>query len=260
MSRTLRFEQVETIDSTNAELMRRPWYQGADNTPLALWAQQQTAGRGRLGRPWHARPQAAITLSVALDLAAPVSALIGLPLAVGVALAEGLQEHGARLLLKWPNDLYVLAGAMPAKVGGILTEVKALGPPASSAGAPDLHRVVVGFGLNLFAVPEGLSQPAAAIFSPMQQEALDRAALARALAARVAEVLQRYPQEGLGAWLAGWQARDLLAGRPITVHHPDGRCEAAQAQGIDAQGGLKIIDPQGRPLTLTSAEVSVRLD
>ena len=112
-----------------------------------------------------------------------MSALIGLPLAVGVALAEGLQEHGARLLLKWPNDLYVLAGAMPAKVGGILTEVKALGPPASSAGAPDLHRVVVGFGLNLFAVPEGLTQPAAAIFSPMQQEALDRAALARALAA-----------------------------------------------------------------------------
>ena len=254
MSRLLRFEQVETIDSTNAELMRRPWYQGADNTPLALWAQQQTAGRGRLGRPWHARAQAAITLSVALDLAAPVSALIGLPLAVGVALAEGLQEHGARLLLKWPNDLYVLNPGGPAKVGGILTEVKTLGLPAS------MHRVVVGFGLNLFAVPEGLTQPAAAIFSPMQQEALDRAALARALAARVAEVLQRYPQEGLGAWQAGWQVRDLLAGRPITVHHPDGRCEAAQAQGIDAQGGLKIIDPQGRPLTLTSAEVSVRLD
>jgi BirA family biotin operon repressor/biotin-[acetyl-CoA-carboxylase] ligase len=260
MSRPLRFEQVETIDSTNAELMRRPWYQGADNTPLALWAQQQTAGRGRLGRPWHARAQDAITLSVALDLAAPVSALIGLPLAVGVALAEGLQEHGARVWLKWPNDLYVLAGSIPAKVGGILTEVKASGPLASASGTPDLHRAVVGFGLNLFAAPEGLTQPAAAIFSPEQRDRIDRSALAHTLAARMAEVLQRYPQEGLGAWLAGWRARDLLAGRPITVHHPDGRCEAAQAQGIDAQGGLKIIDPQGRPLTLTSAEVSVRLD
>ena len=260
MSRPLRFEQVETIDSTNAELMRRPWAPGANNTPLALWAQQQTAGRGRLGRPWHARAQDAITLSVALDLAAPVGALIGLPLAVGVALAEGLQEYGARVLLKWPNDLYVLAGAMPAKVGGILTEVKASGPPASSSGIPDLHRVVVGFGLNLFAAPEGLTQPAAAIFSPEQQDALNRAALAHALAARVAEVLLRYPQEGLGAWQAAWQARDLLAGRQITVHHPDGRSEAVQAQGIDAQGGLKIRDAQGRSRTLTSAEVSVRLD
>ncbi|MFZ9407637.1 MAG: biotin--[acetyl-CoA-carboxylase] ligase, partial [Burkholderiaceae bacterium] len=243
MSELLHFEQVETIDSTNAELMRRPWHQDSDNTPVALWAQQQTAGRGRMGRVWQAPAQDAITLSVGLDLAAPVSALVGLPIAVGVALADVLQDYGARLWLKWPNDLYTgpVADVGPMKVGGILTEVKALDPSAR----PGMHRVVTGFGLNLFAAPTGLSQPAAAIFGPDSKVRPDRPDLARALALRVADVLCRFPREGLGPWRAGWQARDLLAGRPITIHHPDGRCEAARAQGIDIQGGLKIIDAQG---------------
>jgi len=254
----VRLERVETIDSTNAELMRREVH-GSDDTVRALWAQQQTAGRGRQGRVWHSRPQDAITLSVACDLSAPVSALLGLPLAIGVALAEVLQRAGAALWIKWPNDLYRIEQGLPHKVGGILTEVKALG-----AGR---HRVVSGFGLNLFAPPQALSPsasnptpaPAGALFAPQARARIDRERLAQDLADAVAEVMLRYPTEGLTPWLEAWSRLDLLAGRAITVHHPDGRSEPAQAQGIDAQGALLILDTQGAARALTSAEVSVRL-
>ena len=99
---SVRLERVETIDSTNAELMRREVH-GSDDTVRALWAQQQTAGRGRQGRVWHSRPQDAITLSVACDLSAPVSALLGLPLVIGVVLAEVLQRAGPALSNQLPN-------------------------------------------------------------------------------------------------------------------------------------------------------------
>lgn len=254
----VQLERVETIDSTNAELMRREVH-GSDDTVCALWAQQQTAGRGRQGRVWHSRPQDAITLSVACDLSAPVNALLGLPLAIGVALAEVLLRAGATMWIKWPNDLYRIEHGQPHKVGGILTEVKALG-----AGR---HRVVSGFGLNLFAPPQALSPsasnsapaPAGAIFEPEAREWIDRERLAQDLADAVAEVMQRYSAQGLAPWLKVWSRLDLLAGRAITVHHPDGRSEPAQAQGIDARGALKILDAQGVARALTSAEVSVRL-
>lgn len=278
----VRLERVACIDSTNAELMRREVH-GSDDTVRALWAQQQTAGRGRQGRIWHSLPQDAITLSVACETSAPVSALLGLPLAVGVALAEVLQREGAVLRIKWPNDLYRIEQGLPVKVGGILTEVRAIGSGR--------HRVVSGFGLNLFAPPDALSgrpsevlpdrasakgpsaasRPsqarrampspvrAGAIFSPQLRPRIDRDALAQALADAVADVMQRYPAQGLAPWLEAWCGFDLLAGQAITVHHPDGRREPAQAQGIDATGALKILDAQGLARTLTSAEVSVRL-
>lgn len=267
---SVRLEQVERIDSTNAELMRREVH-GSDNTVRALWAQQQTAGRGRQGRVWHSRPQDAITLSVACDLSAPVSALLGLPLAIGVVLAEALQREGAALRIKWPNDLYRIELGLPLKVGGILTEVRAIGEAR--------HRVVSGFGLNLFAPPEALAQPesdlpsgplatdrhlprpapAGAIFEPQSRTRIDRACLAQDLADAVADVMLRYPAQGLTPWLEAWARLDLLAGQAITVHHPDGRSEPAQAQGIDAQGALMIRDAQGMVRALTSAQVSVRL-
>lgn len=273
MRARLRFEQLACVDSTNAELMRRD-ADGFDDTPLALWALRQTAGRGRQGRVWHSDPQDAITVSVAVQVRAPVGALLGLPLAVGVSLAEGLEAQGARrMALKWPNDLYIQTDAGWAKTGGILTEVKSLSPSAvgvGDAGQAAQHRVVCGFGINLFAAPESLqgrhsdspagSVPAGAVFTEKDRAGIDRALLARELAAAVADCMQRFPRLGLAPWAQGWQARDLLAGRNIRVHHGEGRFTSALACGVDAHGALVIRDTEGRRRTLTSGEVSVRLD
>lgn len=288
MMTALRFEQVDIVDSTNAELMRREPVAGED-TPVALWALRQTAGRGRRGRTWHSDPEDAITLSVAVGTRGPVSALLGLPLAVGVCLAQTLESFGARpVSLKWPNDLYIGHPGRWCKGGGILTEVRTLPGATSHRNATghrgptaSWHRVVCGFGLNLFAPPASLASrsaggadaapepfendtavaavPAGAFFDHALRHTLDRADLARALALQVAQCMQTYPDTGLAVWRAGWDQRDLLAGRRIQVHHADTSVLEAQALGVSAQGALEIEDEAGRRSSLTSGEVSVRL-
>eukprot|EP01034_Spumella_vulgaris_P035364 gene35364-43606_t len=91
--------------------------------PTLLVAEQQTAGRGRLGRVWQSDVGASLMLSLGLPLAPKDWS--GLSLAVGVSVAESLQPtlpplqpgHSPRIGLKWPNDLW-LSG--DRKLGGIL--------------------------------------------------------------------------------------------------------------------------------------------
>jgi BirA family biotin operon repressor/biotin-[acetyl-CoA-carboxylase] ligase len=244
------FEHVARIDSTNAELMRRP-LAGPPGPPCVLLADVQDAGRGRNGRRWLSEPQRSLTMSVGVDRRADGATLLGLPLAVGVAIADVLAAHGARLRLKWPNDLYVATEAGPAKAGGILVEARSLG---------GLQRIVAGFGLNLAAggalTEADTGQPVGALFAA---EAMpERAPLARELGAAVAALLERFPATGLGPHAARWRALDLLADAPIDVIHPDGRREPGIARGIDDDGALRVEDAAGRIGRLIGGEVSVR--
>src|SRR6516225_2350051 len=110
----LSIEVVQTLDSTNNELTDRLRNAGrvqqdrrggriGDLSPQMLVAIHQTAGRGRLGRRWHAAPGSSLTFSLALPLLREDWS--GLSLAVGLAVAEALDPQGTRIGLKWPNDL-----------------------------------------------------------------------------------------------------------------------------------------------------------
>ena len=77
-------EVLRTIDSTNTELMRRA--RTGQCEPILLVAEQQTAGRGRLGRVWQSDAGASLMLSLGLPLAPKDWS--GLSLAVGVSVAE----------------------------------------------------------------------------------------------------------------------------------------------------------------------------
>ena len=76
-------EVLPQVDSTNSELMRR--VHAGHCEPTLLVAEQQTAGRGRLGRDWHSAAGDSLTFSLVVPLA-PAD-WSGLSLAVGVALA-----------------------------------------------------------------------------------------------------------------------------------------------------------------------------
>jgi BirA family biotin operon repressor/biotin-[acetyl-CoA-carboxylase] ligase len=247
---TAGFEHVARIDSTSAELMRRPF--GPTPRPaVVLLADTQDAGRGRNGRRWLSDPARSVTFSVAVERHADGASLLGLPLAVGVAICDGVVAHGARPLLKWPNDLWCDPAAGGGKAGGILVEVRQFGT---------LQRVVVGCGLNLAGggVLEGadLGQPVSGLFEPSAMP--DRVPLARALGEAVTEVVLQFTGTGLAPFLARWRARDLLAGCPIDVLRPDGRREAGRADGVDDDGALRVTFDDGRRERLIGGEVSVR--
>ncbi|MDZ7910120.1 MAG: biotin--[acetyl-CoA-carboxylase] ligase, partial [Gemmobacter sp.] len=130
---TFTVEVLPRIDSTSSELMRRA--RDGQVEPVLLAAEEQTAGRGRMGKGWHSKVGQSLTFSLALPLS-PAD-WSGLSLAVGVSLAESLHP---RVRLKWPNDLWL----QERKLGGILVETA-----GSGEGAAALRAVVIGVGINI---------------------------------------------------------------------------------------------------------------
>ena len=225
-------EVLPEIDSTNTELMRRA--RAGRTEPTLLVAEQQTAGRGRMGRQWESAPGDSLTFSLGLPL--QPADWSGLSLAVGLSLAESLHPS---IRLKWPNDLWL----DERKLGGILVEA------ASSSGS---SFVVVGVGLNIRPRPgDGLRTPPAALLD-VWSEATAGAALLR-VAAPLVQTLLAFARTGFAPLQARYAARDLLAGREVVTS--DG--QQGQALGVGPTGALRLQLP-GRVLEVVSAEVSVR--
>src|SRR5215468_10429170 len=110
-------EVVGRTGSTNADLLARALRGEPEGVVLA--AEEQTAGRGRMGRTWVAPPYAALTFSLLTRPGVPPARRGWLPLLAGVAVATAVTElTGVEARLKWPND--VLVGE--AKLAGILAE------------------------------------------------------------------------------------------------------------------------------------------
>ncbi len=238
-------EVLPEIDSTNSELMRRARAGLAE--PVLLVAEQQTAGRGRLGRGWHSKAGQSLTFSLALPLA-PTD-WSGLSLAVGVSLAESLPPQ---VRLKWPNDLWL----EQRKLGGILVET-------ASHGDGQLRRtVVIGVGINIArpdsaAVAALAKTGAATAMAPAGLAEVHMGITAGETLARVAPALVRdvltFEVHGFSAFASRFAQRDALRGLPVRLS--DGT--EGTASGVDAQGALLLRTPQGTR-SVTSAEVSVR--
>ncbi len=127
------FFKVGSTNDVALELGRR----AAPQEAVAI-AEEQTAGRGRVGRSWHSEKARGIYASVLLRPTVSPAAAPLLTLVAGLAARDAVVQHtGLEPDLRWPNDL-LLGGA---KFGGILTEMQA---------EPDRIRfVAVGIGINV---------------------------------------------------------------------------------------------------------------
>ncbi len=229
-------EVVPELDSTNSELMRRARSGRAE--PVLLVAQRQTAGRGRLGRAWHAEAGGALTFSLGLPLA-PAD-WSGLSLAVGVALAERLHPE---IRLKWPNDLWLRG----RKLGGILIETASTGAEAGGA-----RYAVIGAGINL-APPSAAGLATAPAWLGELLPQVQPAQVLLQVALPLVEAVLLFERAGFAAFRARFDARDALRGHRIVLS--DGT--AGTADGTNEQGAL-LVHTAGAVKTVTSSEVSVR--
>ena len=242
----LRVEVWAEADSSNTRLLDRA--RGGDAAPCLLVVEHQTAGRGRLGRPWFADAPAAdgppgpATLCLSLGLVLAPTDWSGLSLAVGVALAEAL---GPEVTLKWPNDLWLADGPGPGrKLGGVLIETL----PLADGG----RYAVIGVGLNLAApAPRpGLEQPVAG-WREIDPKATADALLAR-IAAPLLDAVLAFERGGFAAFAARYAARDGLTGRTVQAQGLSGI-----AEGVDRDGALRLRTAEGA-VAVRSGEVSVR--
>jgi BirA family biotin operon repressor/biotin-[acetyl-CoA-carboxylase] ligase len=235
---SLEVQVLERCTSTNAGLLA-----GEPGQPPALLvANEQTAGRGRRGRRWHASPGDALMFSLRWQFAGDAGRLRGLSLAAGVSIARTLRELGARgVALKWPNDLLAsmaLCAHSAAKLGGILIETRA------SSGR---IAAVIGVGLNCrrnAALEAHLKRKVAAL-----EDSIDplpsRNELAVRIVAGLAQALRRFGDAGFEAFRSEWVALHALEGSPMRVRTSDGRIVAGIAEGIAADGGLLLRNRRG---------------
>ena len=235
-------EVVAETGSTNTDLLGRV---ATLDAPLLLVAEAQTQGRGRVGRTWLSAPGAALTFSLAWRLAKPVGELSGLPLAIGVAVAQALGEYDVPVALKWPNDILKDG----RKLGGILIE---------TAGTPGGTWAVIGIGLNL-TLPDELEaqigQPAAEARWLAQA---DRSVLLAALLNSLSEALVQFEREGFAPFAERWNRRHAHAGKAVVITQEGQSRVEGVAVGVDGWGRLLIDSTTGR-LAINAGDVSLRI-
>jgi BirA family biotin operon repressor/biotin-[acetyl-CoA-carboxylase] ligase len=145
-------------------------------------AEEQTAGRGRLGRPWIAPPRKSVLVSVNLRPNIAPPRLPELSLVAGAAVADAVAEKtGLRPDVEFPNDV-LIAGR---KVAGILAEARD-------------GRVVLGIGINVNVPPDELPAEVDKPATSLEIETGSRVERAALLAAVLAHLERRYD-----AWVSG---------------------------------------------------------
>jgi BirA family transcriptional regulator, biotin operon repressor / biotin---[acetyl-CoA-carboxylase] ligase len=222
------------------------WDALAAGTPdgTVVVADAQTAGRGRLGRPWVTAPGRGLALSLLLHLGCDRRQAGAIPLVAGLALARGIARLGIEAQLKWPNDL-LLEGR---KLAGILCEGR-----HDAAGG---DAVVVGVGVNVAQRAEDFPPELTA-----QATSLALAGLATSREVVAAEFLDAFEplwielQEGdRSAVLEAWQARASFWGSAVTVRTPSGVLSGI-ARSLDPDGGLVLTLADGRDTVVMAGDV-----
>lgn len=194
--------------------------------------EEQTAGRGRLGRTWKAPAGTAILCSVLLK--PPRGRRIQeLSLVGGVATAIAVEQAlDLAAQIKWPNDVMVRR----AKIAGVLAEAR--------EGA-----VILGIGVNVNQT-RGQLPPGAASLRTVDGLEHERAPILASLLDGLGRRYGEWLEEGLDAVYEGLAPRDFLRGRRVSVNGTSGT-----AVKIDREGRLEIAVGHGEVRTVESGEV-----
>jgi BirA family transcriptional regulator, biotin operon repressor / biotin---[acetyl-CoA-carboxylase] ligase len=208
-------------------------------------AEEQTSGRGRLGRTW-ASPRGGVWLSVILRPGLPLETVPVVGLAAAIATAQAIRKTTALLArLKWPNDVLVEG----KKVVGILAET----PPAADW-------VVVGIGINANVpqevLPEVSGYPATSL-QVLLGHPVDREALIRALLRELDQGYAVLKSAGARAVLRRWREMAETLGREVQIEMP-GAAISGTAYDIDEAGALLLRLEDGTVRRVMAGDIRMR--
>lgn len=219
-----------------------------DKCQYVCLSEHQSQGRGRRGRSWQGIFASGINLSILWKFHLDPSALIGLSLAVGIAVVRALKAYGIdqRATLKWPNDILYDR----KKLGGILVDLVAE-PHGGQCQA------VIGIGLNCSLSPELLQRIDQACIDLHQitGQIPQRNKMAALLINHLCEALAQFDEAGLTPFLPEWRRYDILCGKTITVQTMHESVTGVM-HGVSAQGELLVQTSNGDIKPFLSGEIS----
>ena len=220
-----------------------------------LFAESQTAGRGRRGDAWVSPPGVNLLFSLLLRPEAPLATWVRIPHLAGIAICRGIEnalpDLPEPLQLKWPNDLY-LGGR---KLGGILIESR-----SGARTGEDRPFAVLGVGINVnlpvTQFPEAL-RPFATSLVDHAGRVLSRNEIAAAILAEWSVIYPSTLAE-FDPILTEVASRSFLLNREISVWS-GGREIIGVVRGLGPDGELQL-KQEGNPqvTTIRSADL-VRL-
>lgn len=240
-------ETVAETGSTNADLLARIDTDGTGGKPILLVAETQTAGRGRAGRRWLSAPLASLTFSLAWPFTCGLQTLVGLPLAVGVAIAEALADFDVPVQLKWPNDVLQHG----RKLAGILIETVKTSDNQVWA--------VIGIGINIAISTEIEQQIGHCIANLSSLAAIDRNMLLATLLNHLASSMQQFARDSLDTFVARWNQLHAYGGQQVLIMDQGQILCQGVALGIDHIGRLLLqTDADSVPQAIMVGDISLR--
>jgi BirA family transcriptional regulator, biotin operon repressor / biotin---[acetyl-CoA-carboxylase] ligase len=216
-----------SVGSTNDEALA--WAtEGAKDFSLVI-ADEQIAGRGRMGRKWHTPPGAALALSLIIRPRGREREAVGLFSGLGaLALVDALRSLGLTAQIKWPNDVLINR----KKMAGILVETVWMGA--------DVDSIVLGMGVNV--TPESippsteLSFPATCVHSE-GQISVSRSDLLKTL---LAALLRRRSGLTSSTFVRDCEAALAFRGETVNVWVGTDQPVTGQVLGLETDGSLRL--------------------
>lgn len=233
-------------DSTNLQA-RLLAEQGAIDGTVVI-ADQQSSGKGRMGRYWVSPPGVNLYLSVILRPDIQLRHATQMTFLTAVAVAEAIEASGPfSPRLKWPNDV-LLNGK---KIAGLLNEL--------NAETEQIHYMILGVGVNLNMAmsqfPTDLRTPATSLLVEGDRN-IPRLEFARNLLQRIDALYTRFLVDGFAPVLAAWEERCDMLGRRVEVdyHH---RQLIGVVKGLDEAGALLLALPDGGEERVLAGDVKI---
>ncbi|GAF65265.1 biotin--acetyl-CoA-carboxylase ligase [Bacillus sp. TS-2] len=242
-----KIHSFDTLPSTQI-IARELVLKGAKEGEVII-TNEQTAGRGRLGRAWHTSQQKALAFSLLLKPAILPRDVPKLTLVTAVAVIRAIKElTKLPVQIKWPNDI-ILNGK---KLAGILTEMQ--------SEADSVHCIIVGIGLNVNQTEEDIPTELKDIATSLKMEGgqeYRRAALLAKILEEIECLYELYLSEGFLSIKAMWESHAIHIGTTVEVHTIQETIQGI-AQGINDDGALQVMDRTGKLHSVYSADVSIK--
>lgn len=211
-------------------------------------ADEQTAGKGRLGRKWHSRNGTSISMSIILRPDLPPQKTPQLTLLTAVAVIRAIKQvTGIDCQIKWPNDVLING----KKIVGILTEMHA---------EPDVvHSVVIGIGLNVNQRMEEMSDEIKKIATSLANEKgekIERAAIISSILNEFETLYDLYLEHGFRVIRPLWEAHSISVGTHLYARTAK-ETIYGYAKGITEDGVLLLEDEKGKTHEIYSADIEI---
>lgn len=236
---------LDSVDSTNEEIKRRA--RQGEKQGLTVVSDEQTLGKGRLGRVWKSPKGTSIYESILLRPELAPSQVPCITLVAGLALCNtvnSIADLGAKI--KWPNDIIVGR----KKLCGILTEMTIEDNAVSFA--------VVGMGINVNnrSFPDEIKEKATSLYLE-KGRAFDRCELVARLAESFEQVYNEFIISGFESLKDSYASLCATIGRRVSTSRA-GKEICGTGSDIAPDGGLIVLTDDGKSEYISTGEVAVQ--